>query len=177
MRDTMNADRLKGVLQLAAEKSGWAARKKTPGRGMGIACHYCHQGYVAIVAEVSVDAQNRITVEHAWAAVDVGSQIINPSGARAQIEGQIIEGMSQMQQEITLVNGKVQQTNFNQNWPLKLKQAPKIEVFWKITEFSPTGLGEPALPPMLPAVTNAVFAATGKRIRTLPLTKSGFSFA
>jgi len=177
MRDTMNADRLKGVLQLAAEKSGWAQRKKTPGRGMGIACHYCHQGYVAVVTEVSVDAQNRITVEHAWAAVDVGSQIINPSGARAQVEGQIIEGMSQMQQEITLVDGKVQQTNFNQNWPLKLKQAPKIEVFWKITEFPPTGLGEPALPPMLPAVTNAVFAATGKRIRTLPLAKSGFSFA
>jgi isoquinoline 1-oxidoreductase beta subunit len=177
MMDSMNADRLKGVLQLAAEKSGWAQRKKTLGRGMGIACHYCHQGYVAIVAEVSVDAQNRITVEHAWAAVDVGNQIVNPSGARAQVEGQIIEGMSQMQQEITLVDGKVQQTNFNQNWPLKLKQTPKIEVFWKITEFSPTGLGEPALPPMLPAVTNAVFAATGKRIRTLPLAKSGFSFA
>lgn len=177
MMDTMNAERLKGVLQLAAEKSGWAQRKKTPGRGMGIACHYCHQGYVAIVAEVSVDAQNRITVEHAWAAVDVGNQIVNPSGARAQVEGQIIEGMSQMQQEITLVDGKVQQTNFNQNWPLKLKQTPKIEVFWRMTEFAPTGLGEPALPPMLPAVTNAVFAATGKRIRTLPLAKSGFSFA
>ncbi len=177
MMDSMNADRLKGVLELVAEKSGWAQRKKTPGRGMGIACHYCHQGYVAIVAEVSVDAQNRITVEHAWAAVDVGNQIVNPSGARAQVEGQIIEGMSQMQQEITLVDGKVQQTNFNQNWPLKLKQTPKIDVFWKMTEFSPTGLGEPALPPMLPAVTNAVFAATGKRIRTLPLAKSGFSFA
>ncbi|HEY5057301.1 MAG TPA: molybdopterin cofactor-binding domain-containing protein [Acidobacteriaceae bacterium] len=177
MMDTMNAERLKGVLQLAAEKSGWAQRKKTPGRGMGIACHYCHQGYFAIVAEVSVDAQNRITVEHVWAAGDVGSQIVNPSGARAQVEGQIIEGMSQMQQEITLLDGKVQQTNFNQNWPLRLRQTPKIEVFWRMTEFPPTGLGEPALPPVLPAVTNAVFAATGKRIRTLPLTKSGFSFA
>jgi isoquinoline 1-oxidoreductase subunit beta len=175
--DTMNAERLKGVLQLVAEKSGWANRKNTPGKGMGIACHYCHAGYFAEVAEVTVDARNRIKVNRIWAAGDVGNQIMNPSGAEAQVHGSMIEGMSQMQQEITLKDGRPQQTNFNNHPILRLRQAPKIELFWRMTEFPPTGLGEPALPPVLPAIANAVFAATGKRIRTLPLARSGFSFA
>jgi isoquinoline 1-oxidoreductase beta subunit len=176
-RDSLNPERLKGVLQLVAEKSGWANRKKTPGKGMGLACHYCHAGYFAEVAEVTVDAQNRIKVDKVWAAGDVGNQIMNPSGAEAQVHGSILEGMSQMQQEITLADGRVQQTNYHQHPLLKMRQAPVIEIFWKMTEFPPTGLGEPALPPVLPAIANAVFDATGKRIRTLPLKRSGFSFA
>jgi isoquinoline 1-oxidoreductase beta subunit len=176
-RDTLNAERLKGVLQLVAEKSNWANRKKTPGKGMGIACHYCHAGYFAEVVQVTVDAQNRITVNKVWAAGDVGNQIMNPSGAEAQVHGSILEGMSQMGQEITLVDGKVQQTNYHQHPLLKMRQVPEIEIFWRKTEFPPTGLGEPALPPVLPAIANAVFDATGKRIRTLPLKRSGFSFA
>jgi isoquinoline 1-oxidoreductase beta subunit len=175
--DTLNAERLKGVLQLVAEKSGWANRKKTPGQGMGLACHYCHAGYFAEVAEVTVDSRNRIKVSKVWAAGDVGNQIMNPSGAEAQVQGAIIEGMSQMQQEITLKDGRPQQSNFNNHPLLRLRQAPQIELFWRMTEFPPTGLGEPALPPVLPAIANAVFAATGKRIRTLPLARSGFSFA
>jgi isoquinoline 1-oxidoreductase beta subunit len=175
--DSLNPDRLKGVLQLVAEKSGWANRKSSPGHGMGLACHYCHAGYFAEVAEVSVDTANRITVQHVWAAGDVGSQIMNPSGAEAQVQGAIVEGMSEMQQEITLADGRVQQTNFPQHPLLRFKQTPAIELFWRMTEFGPTGLGEPALPPILPAIANAVFAATGKRIRTLPLARSGFSFA
>lgn len=175
--DSMNAERLKGVLQLVAEKSGWASRKQTPGKGIGIACHYCHAGYFAEVAEVTVDNRNRIKVDKVWAAGDVGNQIMNPLGAEAQVQGAIIEGMSQMAQEITLRDGRPQQTNYNNHPILRLRQAPAIELYWHMTEFPPTGLGEPALPPVLPAIANAVFAATGKRIRTLPLARSGFSWA
>jgi isoquinoline 1-oxidoreductase beta subunit len=174
--DTLNADRMKGVIKLVAEKSGWANRKKVPGRGMGFACHYCHAGYFAEVAEVSVDAKNQITVHKIWAA-DVGNQIVNPSGAEAQVQGAILEAMSQMQQEITLTGGQVQQTNYDSHPLIRFDQQPEIELFWSMSEFGPTGLGEPSLPPALPAIANAVFDATGKRIRTLPLERSGFSFA
>ena len=175
--DSMNAERLKGVLQLVAEKSGWANRKKEPGKGMGIACHYCHAGYFAEVAEVTVDARNRIKVNKIWAAGDVGNQIMNPSGAEAQVHGSIVDGMSQMAQEITLMDGRPMQNNYHQHPILRMRQAPPIELFWRMTEFPPTGLGEPALPPVLPAIANAVYAATGKRIRTLPLARSGFAWA
>jgi len=176
-RDSLNAERLKGVLELVAEKSDWVKRKKAPGYGMGLACHYCHAGYFAEVAEVTVDASNKITVHRVWAAGDVGNQIMNPSGAEAQVQGAILEGMSQMIQEITLAEGRAQQTNYHQHPLLRFRQAPAIELSWRKTEYPPTGLGEPALPPALPAIANAVFAATGKRIRTLPLARSGFSFA
>lgn len=172
-----NSDRLSNVLALAAQKSNWANRAKTPGRGMGIACYASHQGFFAEVADVSVDAKNQITVHHVWVVGDIGSQIINPGAAENMVYGSVIDGLSQMMQEITLDKGQIQQTNYNHHPVLRFRQTPIIDAIFLKTDHPPTGLGEPALPPLLPAVVNAVFAATGKRIRTLPLGRSGFSFA
>ena len=112
-----------------------------------------------------------------WAAGDIGSPITNPANAESLRYGGIIEGLSHMGQEITLTNGRVDQTNYHQHPVLRMRQVPVIEIFWRKSEFAPSGIGEPTLPPILPAVANDVFAATGKRIRTLPLARSKFSWA
>jgi isoquinoline 1-oxidoreductase beta subunit len=177
----MNADRMKGVVQLAAQISDWDNRPKSlpKGTAMGMAFHFSHQGYFAEVAEVQVDAAKKVKINKIWVAADVGSQIINPSGADNICEGAMIDGLSEMMyQEITVENGRVQQTNYDKHGMMRIAQAPPaIEIHYAKTKFGPTGLGEPALPPVLPAVANAIFSATGIRVRQLPIKNSGFSWA
>lgn len=173
----MSSERMMGVVKLVAEKSGWGRRRLSNGTAMGIAFHYSHLGYFAEVAEVSVATNKKIRVNKVWVAGDIGSHIINAGAAENLAQGAVIDGMSELIQEITLRNGAVVQSNYHQHPLLRVSQSPQIEVHFLRSNNSPTGLGEPALPPILPAICNAIFSATGERIRTLPITKQGFSFA
>ncbi len=159
--------------------SDWNNRSKLPkGSGKGVAFQFAHSGYVAYVVEVAIGDDKKININKAWAAIDVGRQIVNPSESTNLVQGAFVEAMSHMMAwQITIDKGRVVQRNFNNYQPTRMTQMPSsIEVKFLQTDYDPTGLGEPALPPAIPAITNAIFAATGVRIRSVPLSTAGYSW-
>jgi isoquinoline 1-oxidoreductase beta subunit len=155
-----------GVLKLAAEKAGWG-EKLPPGKGRGIAVHESFHTFVGMVADVSVDG-GKVRIDRIVAAVDCGIAV-NPDMIAAQIEGGSGYGLgAALRNQITLDKGVVEQANFDTYEPLRISDMPKVEVYIVSSTEAPTGVGEPGVPPVAPAVSNAIFAATGKRLRSLP---------
>ncbi|MEQ9005428.1 MAG: hypothetical protein RIE74_17855 [Pseudomonadales bacterium] len=174
--NALNTGRAMDVIRLAAEKAGWG-REMPEGSGLGMAFYFCHAAHVAEVAGVRVDANRNFYVERVTVAVDVGP-IINMSGAISQVQGSVVDGLSTMAlQQITMQGGVIQQTNFHDYPVMRIAPTPEIDVHFIQSDHPSTGLGEPALPPLAPAVTNAIFAATGVRIRSMPLSGEGFKLA
>jgi isoquinoline 1-oxidoreductase beta subunit len=163
-----NQPRMLAVLDLAAQKANWGSALPA-GHARGIATHFSFDSYVAQVAEVSVEKDGTVRVHRVVAAVDCG-RTVNPDTVKAQLEGGIVFGLTAaLKTEITLEKGRVQQRNFNDYPMVRMFESPVIEVFIVPSTEHPTGVGEPGVPPVAPAVANAIFAATGKRVRRLPI--------
>ncbi|HLQ43186.1 MAG TPA: molybdopterin cofactor-binding domain-containing protein, partial [Planctomycetaceae bacterium] len=165
--------RLRRVVEIAADKSGWGKRTMGKGHGLGIAAHRSFLTYVATVVEVEVDNKGQVHIPGVWTAVDAGT-VVSPDNVRNQFEGAAVFGTSlALFGEITATNGVIDQSNFN-NYPItRMNRAPRqVSVHVVESDAPPAGVGEPGVPPFAPALYNAVFAATGKRVRELPLSKT-----
>ena len=162
--------RARGVIELAAEMSGWGKTALAKGEGLGVGFYYSHRGYFAEVVKATVAPDGGVTVNKVWVAGDIGSQIINPTGAENQAQGAVLDGLAEaLGQEITIEAGRTVQANFDEFLLLRMPQACPVEVQFIKSNNPPTGMGEPALPPVAPALCNAIFAATGVRVRRLPI--------
>ena len=165
--------RLRRVLQIAGERAGWTTRSRAKGHGMGIVAARSFTSYVASVVEVEVDAQGRVRIPRVTQVVDAGT-VVNPDRVRAQFEGAAVMGIGlAMTGEISAAGGRVVQTNFNTFQVPRIGDAPvQVDVHIVESDAPPGGVGEPGLPPIVPALVNAIFAATGKRVRELPISKT-----
>jgi isoquinoline 1-oxidoreductase beta subunit len=169
----LDTARLRRVVEIAAEKSGWGKSPMGNGRGLGIAAHRSFLTYVATVVEVEVDGRGQVHIPNVWTAVDAGTTV-SPDNIRNQFEGAAVFGTSlALFSEITATNGAIDQSNFHNYQIARMNRAPRhIDIHIVKSEAPPAGVGEPGLPPIAPALYNAVFAATGKRVRELPLSKT-----
>jgi isoquinoline 1-oxidoreductase beta subunit len=173
-----DAARMRGVLELVAEKSRWGSTRLPEGTGRGVAFHFSHRGYFAEVVQTAVSKAGAVRIERVWVAGDIGSPIINPGNAIHQVQGAVLDGIAQaMGQEITVDKGRTVQSQLGDFPLLRFSQAPPVEVHLRKTDFPPTGIGEPALPPVIPALCGALYEATGRRVRSLPLSKHGFRWS
>ena len=168
----LDTGRLRNVIELAAERSGWAKKKPAKGRALGIAAHWSFLTYVAAVVEVEVDQNGKVRIPRVDIAVDAG-RVISPDRVKAQFEGAAVFGTGiALMNEITAAGGAVQQSNFHDYQVTRMTEAPiETRVHIVQSDAPPAGVGEPGVPPMAPAICNAIFAATGKRIRELPIKK------
>jgi isoquinoline 1-oxidoreductase beta subunit len=165
------------VLKLATEKAGWG-KSRPRGEGQGFAITHTNNAYVAIVADVNVSRAGEVAIRKLTAVVDAGT-IVNLSAAESQVQGAMLDGISAAWfQKLTIEHGAAAQTNFNAYRMLRMNQSPPVvDVEFIKSSAPPTGLGEPGLPAAAPAVCNAIFAATGKRVRTLPIADTNLSWA
>jgi isoquinoline 1-oxidoreductase subunit beta len=172
----VNAERAVAVIKAVTERAGWG--KPLPkGHFQGLAFHYSHQGHFAEVAEVSVDAKKKVTLHKMWVVGDIGP-VVNLSAAENQVQGSVVEGLSTLGVEVNIENGRIKESNFDTYRIARMPIVPQVlDVHFLDTDYNPTGCGEPAYPPAIPAITNAIYAATRHRIRTLPITREGFSIA